>query len=326
MVPAKPTESPSVEKLWKKNTGVAGCGLVTFLTTGHVFGRCCLKSVQWSFWTLRIKLRVRCKYTPDLLEMVSFYWKWCHSLWKLQLGVGFNGFHLSPHQGRSNFLKNSSGIMGKHFGSCCKWAQYRLQQLRAYIDHKEEWDWISYASTRKLGTGPHSWQPSIDDPQRCQVSKHAQVGVKDSLGGPIYKVVSSVLHCCFLLTKTAFQPTSVFYPERTAFAIQNLVLRFLLRSTWKTPCQTGSNTGVWSKTSSHPFGGRLHWPIFGRGPSCWKWPIDLIPTRMRSKEIPGKIHRRWATSCYPINGQKYINKLSVPKGWNISSLFRWRIS
>lgn len=42
----------------------------------------------------------------------------------------------------------------------------------------------------------------------------------------------------------------------------------------KTPCQTGYNTGVLSKTSSHPFGGRLHWPIFGRGPGrqVADWP------------------------------------------------------
>lgn len=173
---------------------------------------------------------------------------------------------------------------------------------------------LSYVSTRKLGTGPHSWQPSIDDPQRCQVWKHAQVGVKDCLGGPIHKVVSSVLHCCFLLTKTAFQPTSVFYPERTAFAIQNLVLRFLLRSV-ENPCQTPTRVFFWT---SKP----IRWSVTL---ADWvgaqaEWPVDLIKKEWPRK-IPEKSHTRWATSgCYPYKWPYTSNKfpwgeILPPKRW-----------
>lgn len=75
---------------------------------------------------------------------------------------------------------------------------------------------------------------------------------------------------------------------------------------------------------ANPFGGRLHWPI-GSGPRA-EWPVDLI-----QKEWPRKYPKNPSEDgplvCYyPINGQKYINKLSFQKGWNISSLFRWRIS
>ena len=256
---------------------------------------------------------VRCRYTPDLLEMVSFYWKWCHSLWKLQLGVGFNGFHLSPHQGRSNFLKNSSGIMGKHFGSCCKWAQYRLQQLRAYIDHKEEWDWISYASTRKLGTGPHSWQPSIDDPQRCQVSKHAQVGVKDSLGGPIYKVVSSVLHCLLSLDKDSVSTNKRLLSRKNRFCDSKPSPTVLAAFNLKNPVPNGLQHGGFVKNEqTHSVVGYIG-RFFGRGPGA-EWPIDLIPNKMTSKEIPEKIHRRWATSLLLSYKRPKIHFISFPKG------------
>ena len=177
--------------------------------------------------------------------------------------------------------------------------------------------------TRKLGTGPHSWQPSIDDPQRCQVSKHAQVGVKDSLGGPIYKVVSSVLHCCFLLTKTAFQPTSVFYPERTAFAIQNLVLRFLLRSV-ENPVPNGLQHGGFVKNEqTHSVVGYIG--RVGRGPLL-SGRLTSSQKKWGQRKYPKKSIQDGPLLCYyPMNGQKYINKFPQ-KGWNISPLFRWRIS